>query len=476
MINKSYECCIIGAGPAGLGAAVELINNGITNIVIVDRNSIVGGLARTESFGGLKFDLGPHRFFTKNHEINKLWHETLGEDFITVERLTRILYNKKLFDYPISALDSLSKLGLIESCVALFSYFKAKAGKKKDIITFEDWISNKFGTKLYETFFKTYTEKVWGIPCNQIGKEFAEQRIKGLDIIQVLKNSITGTSKVKTLVNQFDYPILGAGQMYEAWAEKVNSNGGTILLGCRVVSINETNYLIDNVEVSDTQGNIFTISAKQFFNSIPITHFFDMVHPRVSEEIEESVFSLYYRDHITVNLSIDKIGLFPDQWIYIHNPDVEMARVANYNNFSKAMVSGENKTAISVEYFVFQGDEIWKMDEARLIDLAIEELSMVGLIDKHAVEQGWVVKETESYPSYYLGYKEAYNKLKEKLNLFQNIFPIGRSGMYKYNNQDHSTYSGMLAVRSYLNLNGSPFNLWNINIDAEYHEDAERTK
>lgn len=466
----------MGAGPAGLGAAVELINNGVTNLVIVDRNSIVGGLARTESFGGLRFDVGPHRFFTKNHEINKLWHETLGEDFITVERLTRILYSKKLFNYPISALDSVSKLGLIESCVALLSYFKARIGEKKDIITFEDWISNKFGTKLYETFFKTYTEKVWGIPCNQIGKEFADQRIKGLDIIQVLKNAITGTSKVKTLVDQFDYPILGAGQMYEAWAEKVISNGGTILLDCQVVAINETNYLIDNVEVLDAQGNILTISAKQFFNSTPITHFFDMLRPRVSEEIKKSISSLYYRDHITVNLSIDKIGLFPDHWIYIHDPDVKMARVANYNNFSKAMICGENKTAISAEYFVFQDDEIWKMDEVRLIDLAIEELSLTGLVDKHAVEQGWVVKETECYPTYYLGYKDAYNKLKEKFNQFQNIFPIGRGGMYKYNNQDHSTYSGMLAARNYLNLNGSPFNLWNINIDAEYHEDAERIK
>lgn len=472
MINKSYECCILGAGPAGLGAAVELIDNGVTDLFIIDRNSFVGGLARTESFGGLRFDLGPHRFFTKNHEINKLWHETLGDDFIPVERITRILYNKKLFNYPISAFDVLSKLGLIESSVAVFSYFKAMTGKKKDIITFEDWISNKFGTKLYETFFKTYTEKIWGIPCNQIGKEFAEQRIKGLDIIQVLKNAITGTSRVKTLVDQFDYPILGAGQMYEAWAEKVISNGGTILLNSQVVSINEANGIIDNVEVVDAEGNVLTISAKQFFTSIPITHFFDMLRPRVSEEINKPASSLYYREHITVNLSVNKSGLFPDQWIYIHDPDVKMARIANYNNFSKAMVSDNNKTAISVEYFVFQDDEIWKMDKAKLVDLAIEESSLVGLVDKHAVEQGWVVKETESYPTYYLGYKESYYKLIEKLNQFQNIFPIGRGGMYKYNNQDHSTYSGMLAARNYLNLHGSPFNLWNINIDAEYHEDA----
>ncbi len=457
-----------------MGAAVELVKNGIKDIIIVDKNSRVGGLARTEKFGCSRFDIGPHRFFTKNKEINQLWHDTLGDDFIPVNRLTRILYKKKLFNYPVSAFDALSKLGVLDSTEAILSYLNARIKPKNQINTFEDWISNKFGKKLFDTFFRTYTEKVWGIPCDQIGKEFAEQRIKGLDIIQVLKNTIIGKNNVKTLVDQFDYPILGAGQMYEAWADLATSKGATVLLDTKVVSINVKDRNISGIKVEDNTGNEIEIVAKQYFTSLPITHFFDLIEPAVNKKILMANSKLYYREHITVNLIIDKSGLFLDQWIYIHEPDVKMARVANYNNFSKSMVSKKNKTAISVEYFAFQNDQIWKLDNQSIIDLAIDEMHSVGLIDKLSVEQGFVIRETESYPTYYLGYKDSYNILKDEVNKFENLYPIGRGGMYKYNNQDHSTYSGILAARNYLNDEGSPFDLWQINIDAEYQENEER--
>ena len=457
-----------------MGAAVELVKNGIKDIIIIDKNSRVGGLARTEKFGCSRFDIGPHRFFTKNKEINQLWHDTLGDDFIPVNRLTRILYKKKLFNYPVSAFDALSKLGVLDSTEAILSYLNARIKPKNQINTFEDWISNKFGKKLFDTFFRTYTEKVWGIPCDQIGKEFAEQRIKGLDIIQVLKNTIIGKNNVKTLVDQFDYPLLGAGQMYEAWADLVTSKGATILLDTKVVSINVNDHNISGIKVEDNTGNEIEIVAKQYFTSLPITHFFDLIEPAVNKKILMANSKLYYREHITVNLIIDKSGLFLDQWIYIHEPDVKMARVANYNNFSKSMVSKKNKTAISVEYFAFQNDQIWKLDNQSIIDLAIDEMHSVGLIDKLSVEQGFVIRETESYPTYYLGYKDSYNILKDEVNKFENLYPIGRGGMYKYNNQDHSTYSGILAARNYLNAEGSPFDLWQINIDAEYQENEER--
>ena len=450
------------------------MKNGIKDIIIVDKNSRVGGLARTEKFGCSRFDIGPHRFFTKNKEINQLWHDTLGDDFIPVNRLTRILYKKKLFNYPVSAFDALSKLGVLDSTEAILSYLNARIKPKNQINTFEDWISNKFGKKLFDTFFRTYTEKVWGIPCDQIGKEFAEQRIKGLDIIQVLKNTIIGKNNVKTLVDQFDYPILGAGQMYEAWADLATSKGATVLLDTKVVSINVKDRNISGIKVEDNTGNEIEIVAKQYFTSLPITHFFDLIEPAVNKKILMANSKLYYREHITVNLIIDKSGLFLDQWIYIHEPDVKMARVANYNNFSKSMVSKKNKTAISVEYFAFQNDQIWKLDNQSIIDLAIDEMHSVGLIDKLSVEQGFVIRETESYPTYYLGYKDSYNILKDEVNKFENLYPIGRGGMYKYNNQDHSTYSGILAARNYLNDEGSPFDLWQINIDAEYQENEER--
>ena len=450
------------------------MKNGIKDIIIIDKNSKVGGLARTEKFGCSRFDIGPHRFFTKNKEINQLWHDTLGDDFIPVNRLTRILYKKKLFNYPVSAFDALSKLGVLDSTEAILSYLNARIKPKNQINTFEDWISNKFGKKLFDTFFRTYTEKVWGIPCDQIGKEFAEQRIKGLDIIQVLKNTIIGKNNVKTLVDQFDYPLLGAGQMYEAWADLATSKGATILLDTKVVSINVNDHNISGIKVEDNTGNEIEIVAKQYFTSLPITHFFDLIEPAVNKKILMANSKLYYREHITVNLIIDKSGLFLDQWIYIHEPDVKMARVANYNNFSKSMVSKKNKTAISVEYFAFQNDQIWKLDNQSIIDLAIDEMHSVGLIDKLSVEQGFVIRETESYPTYYLGYKDSYNILKDEVNKFENLYPIGRGGMYKYNNQDHSTYSGILAARNYLNAEGSPFDLWQINIDAEYQENEER--
>jgi protoporphyrinogen oxidase len=475
IMNKSFECCILGAGPAGLGAAVELIDNGVTDLVMIDRNSIVGGLARTETFENSKFDIGPHRFFTKNPEINKLWHQTLGPDFIPVDRKTRILYNNNMFNYPISAFDTLIKLGIIESSMAFFSYLKSSMMKSNDIITFEDWITDKFGRRLYEIFFKTYTEKVWGIPCNQIGKQFAEQRIKGLDITEVLKNAVTRKSNVKTLIDQFDYPILGAGQMYEALAEKVISNGGQILLDCQVIAFNESNGVINNVEINDRNGQKLVLNAKQYFNSIPLTNFFKMIYPSVSKEILEASSSLYYRDHITVNLSIDKKEVFSDQWIYVHDPEVEIARITNYKNFSDKMVSNNKKTTLSVEYFAFQDENIWQMNNDDIVKKAIEELSVLGLVEKTTVEQGWVIRETESYPTYYLNYEKSYNKLKDKLKEYKNIYSIGRGGMYKYNNQDHSTYSGILAARNYLKLPGTPYNLWDINIDAEYHEGAERT-
>ncbi|MCM8794448.1 MAG: FAD-dependent oxidoreductase [Candidatus Omnitrophica bacterium] len=478
MKTESHECCILGAGPAGFGTALELTRHGVRDIVIVDRNRVVGGLARTEIFGGSRFDVGPHRFFTKNTEINQLWHDTLGSDFRPVNRLTRIYYKGRYFLYPLKALNALSKLGPAESIQALLSFAAAQLTPQKTAVTFEDWVTQKFGRKLYETFFKTYTEKVWGIPCRQIGAEWAAQRIKDLDVIQVLKhslfaNAVTGR-KIKTLVDQFDYPVRGAGQMYEAMQEKCAAAGVKFLLGCRIQSFLQEGDRIACVEVHPTEGEPIRISAKQFFNSIPITHFFKMLQPAPSEEVRKAAEALYYREHITVDLLVDGDDLFPDQWIYVHSPDVGVARLANYNNFSKAMVGRKGKSALSVEYFTFQHEDLWKMPDEELKALAVEEIHRMGLVAKERVEQAWVVRETESYPTYYLGFQEPYNRLKNALDQFSNLHPIGRGGLYKYNNQDHSTYSGILAARNYLQLPGSPYNLWNINIDAEYLEAGKR--
>jgi protoporphyrinogen oxidase len=474
--EKTYTCCILGGGPAGVGTALELTEKGIKDVVIIDKNKIIGGLSRTETFDGVRFDIGPHRFFSKNDEVNKTWKDTLGPSFRPVDRLTRINYNKKYFNYPIKAVDALSKMGPVQSLNAMFSYGMSLLFNHKEPKTFEDWVSQKFGRKLYETFFKTYTEKVWGIPCSEIGAEWASQRIKGLDVLEVVKKALftRPSKKIKTLVEQFDYPVMGAGQMYEGICERAVKKGATVILESTVVAINRNGDSIVSVDFKDPSGNITRIKAKSFFSSIPLTHFFQMLKPQDSAPVNDAASALYYRDHITVNLLVDAVDLFPDQWIYVHEPEVEMARLANYNNFSKEMVGKKNKTALSVEYFVFQNENLWKMKDDDIKAKAIDEIKYVGLIDVDTVEKGWIIRETEAYPTYYMGFREPYNLVRSRLNEYKNLYSIGRGGMYKYNNQDHSLFSGMLAARNYLRLPGSPYDLWEINEDAEYHESAVR--
>lgn len=472
----SKKIIIIGAGPAGLGAAYELVKNGITDLLLIDRNSIVGGLSRTEVRDGARFDIGPHRFFTKNKEVNDLWHELLGRDFVPVDRLTRIYYKNKYFNYPIRLFDVLTKLGILESFHAFLSYLLARFSRKQPPVTFEDWVVQNFGAKLYETFFKTYTEKIWGISCKQIGAEWAAQRIRGLDIIQVLRKAILGGKRnvVKTLVEQFDYPVHGAGQMYERMADVITSKGGELLLNATVKSFRRDHNKIELVEVATAEGARQLFSAEFFFTSTPLPHFFRMLTPSPTEEILAAADSLYFREHITVNLLLRGRDFFPDQWIYVHSPNVEMARLANYNNFSKAMVDDPGKSAVSVEYFAFQHEELWRKSDEELIQLAVAELSASRLVPEHSLEKGWVIRETECYPTYYLGYTAPYELLRAEMDEFENLIPIGRAGLYKYNNQDHSLYSGILAARNYMCYPERPYNIWNINIDAEYHEGSDR--
>jgi len=477
MNTKSYECCIIGAGPAGLGVAYELVKQGKTNILIIDKNKQIGGLSRTEVHDNIRFDIGPHRFFSNNKEVNNVWHDTLGNDFIPVNRLTRIYYKNKYFNYPVKAFDTLSKLGISESTHAIFSYLLTLFANEREPKTFEDWISQKFGKKLYSTFFKTYTEKIWGIPCNEIEAEWAAQRIKGLDIVQVLKSAISfkKNTKIKTLVEQFDYPINGAGQMYEVMADELVSKGVTILLDQKINKVNIKNDAVSSIEVLDSSYKNLQITANQFFSSIPFTDFFNLIKPKESETIINDVDKLYFRDHITVNLLVDHVDLFPDQWIYIHDPKVNVARIANYNNFSSKMVSSHtNKTAVSFEYFVFKNDDVWNKSDDQIAELAKVELDYLKLFPSTNIEKIWITRETECYPTYFIGYKESFQRLQKRFNQLGNIYAIGRGGMYKYNNQDHSLLSGILAARKYCSSTPEDINLWEVNTEKEYHESGER--
>lgn len=468
--------CILGAGPAGVGAAWEFAcaDRG-SEVMVVDRNAAAGGLARTEAFEGSRFDVGPHRFFTKNREVDALWHQALGDDFRPVSRLTRIYYRDKFFLYPVSAFDALPKLGPVAAGQALMSYAWATLTQNADQAqTFEQWVAAKFGTRLYESFFKTYTEKVWGIPCSEIGADWAAQRIKGLDLLEVAKNAFGMAlgSSPKSLVEEFDYPSLGAGQMYERMAATAAKGGVNFRFGQEVISVERDG---DRLVAVNTQGpdGLLRIEAEQFLSTLPLTRFLAMLTPALPDPVLEACEALYYRDHITVNLVAQGAELFPDQWIYVHSPDVKMARLANYRNFSVDMAANAQVSPISVEYFVFRDDPLWSMADGDLLGLATDELARMGLIPASAIGPGWVVRETDSYPTYYLGFAEPYDVARQAMAGLENLQPAGRGGLYKYNNMDHSLYSGLLAARNL--LAGRPrYDVWQINIDAEYHEAAAR--
>lgn len=471
---KDKEVVIIGAGPAGLGAALELQKNDIKDILIIDMNAVPGGLSRTVNYKGNKFDIGPHRFFTKNEEVDALWHEILGNDFKVVNRLSRIFYKNKFYNYPLKPLNALKNLGLNESTQAIIDYLISQI-KKNDgnLQSFEEWTIKQFGNKLYQTFFKTYSEKVWGIDCKDISANWATQRIKGLNLYKAIIDSLNpfkNNKKIKTLIEEFEYPVYGAGMMYEKMANKIGYQGGELLYDSVVKKINIKNNKIESILLNTNNKDVL-ISAKMFFSSIPLTQTIQMIMPKPEKNIVNAAKTLFFRDHITVNLLVEKDKLFPDQWIYVHSPEVKMARLGNYNNFSTMMTKDKNNAAISIEYFVFINDDIWNMPDKSIIELAKEELHYMKLADKSRVIDSFVIREANSYPVYFVGYEKYFNILKEYVNSISNLQCIGRGGMYKYNNQDHSLYTGMLAARNYC---GANYNIWNVNTDAEYHEESTR--
>ncbi len=465
--------CIIGAGPSGLGCAYELQKrNNKNNVILLEKNNGVGGLARTMPWKNHYFDIGPHRFYTKNHEVLQLWKSILKKDMTTVRRLTRILYKNKLFLYPVRLKDVVSKLGIQESAACLLSYLNAKIFLKSvDPKTFEEWITKHFGKKLYSIFFKTYTEKVWGIPCSKIGAEWASQRIKNLNFYEVVKTAIFGerVRKAKSLMDTFYYPKKGAGYFYEKLAGLINRNTNAILLNSNVTIINCTDKHVSSIEY-EKNGKKYVQPVVSLFSSMPITHFIAALRPRPPRSVLDAAKKLFYRDHITVNLLVNKTHLFPDNWIYVHSPEVKMARITNYNNFVEHLGSRiKDQTGISVEYFVFKNDSLWRMTDRELIQLAKKELEITGLIQQKNVRDGFVVRESESYPIYYLGHKKYFDTLKKYVSRFENLQLIGRGGMYKYNNMDHAIFSGMLAARNYVN-GEKIYDVWKINEDAEYLE------
>ncbi len=460
---------IVGAGPAGLAAAYTL-TQAHKEPVILESRTTPGGLARTEVYHGFRADIGGHRFFTKNDRVFQLWSELLGDDFLERPRLSRIYYHQRFFPYPLNVKTTLKQLGLAEIVQILFSYARAKINPVKPVETFENWVVNRFGRRLYEHFFKTYTEKVWGIPCNTISSEWACQRIKDLSVREALRNALyrRNDNTVTSLIESFHYPRLGCGMMWQAFADRIETRGGHLFYQHRVSRIHHRDNRVVALTVNTPSGPE-TRDVSSVISSMPLSELVQSLDPQPPPDVLQVSFALNYRDFIAVILIVDHPDLFPDNWIYVHDPGVKLGRIQNYKNWSPEMVPNRHQTVLGLEYFVFQSDPEWTRSDAELIEMGTRELAQIGLADPLAVVDGWVVRVPKTYPVYNAGYPEAVATIRSYLGSFDNLQTIGRNGLHRYNNMDHSMLTGMAAAEN--RLNGAEHDIWSINADEHYHEE-----
>ncbi|MDX1775230.1 MAG: NAD(P)/FAD-dependent oxidoreductase [Desulfobulbales bacterium] len=457
---------IIGAGPAGLAAGYEFINRGISP-VILERGGIVGGISRTESYKDFHFDIGGHRFFTKNEEINQIWRDMLGSDFLEVNRLSRLYYKGKFFNYPLRATNALINLGPVESLLVLISYCKARVSPRPEENNFEEWVVNRFGERLYRTFFKTYTEKVWGIPCSEIRADWAAQRIKGMSLLVAVANALFGGQQTKSLIERFSYPKYGPGMMWQRFMERIVAGGGEVRLNCEVASILHDNNRITSLKYRNGSAPGI-LHAEHHISSLPISRLVHLLNPQPPAEVLESADRLSHRAFLIVVLIIDRQTLFPDQWLYVHSSRVKVGRIQNFKNWSRFMVPDQSKTSIGMEYFCNENDPTWQMTDAELVDMAKAEMAQMGFGPAAQVIDSYVVRQPDAYPVYDSTYKKNLLTIRSYLDGFSNLQTIGRSGMHRYNNMDHSMQTGILAAK---NCCGEQNDLWAVNEEKSYLEE-----
>ncbi len=471
------DIVIIGAGPAGLTAAYELAKAGRTS-TILEATDVVGGISQTAEREGWKFDIGGHRFFTKVKPVDDLWHEILSDDeFLTRPRMSRIYYQGKYYDYPIKPMNALKNLGFIEAVRCVLSYGWAKIRPPKDQSTLEGYVVADYGRRLYEHFFKTYNEKVWGIPPSELSSDFGAQRIKGMSLFHAVWEPIRAQlfgsradkgKQVTSLIEEFQYPKFGPGMMWQRCRELVEADGSRVAFHQKVTSIRRNDEGATTVVAEDADGITTEYPADEVISSMPFATMARIFDPPAPPRVIEAAEGLRFRDFLTVALVVPEKDGFPDNWIYIHSPEVKVGRIQNFGQWSPYMVK-DGRACLGLEYFVFEGDGMWTSSDEDLIELAKTELGILGLTDPATVEAGYVVRMPKAYPVYDEGYKAKVAVLRDWiLSEVSNVHPVGRNGMHKYNNQDHSMLTAMLTAQNI--TQGTDLDVWSVNVEADYHE------
>jgi len=466
---------VIGAGPAGLTAAYQLAKAGVPATVF-EASDAVGGISQTVERDGWRFDIGGHRFFTKVSAVEALWHEILDdEEFLLRPRMSRILYNGKLFDYPLKPVNALRNLGIAEAVRCMLSYGWARLHPPKDQSTFEGWVAARFGYRLYRMFFKTYTEKLWGVPATAIQADWAAQRIKNLSLRSAVTNALLpkrNQKDITTLIEEFQYPKYGPGMMWERATELVEKKGGRIAFRTPVVAVHREAGRVVGVTV-EQDGEQVRHACTDVVSSMPLSQLIRVMDPPAPDTVRAAADDLHYRDFLTVALVVPESEGFPDNWIYVHTPGVHVGRVQNFGSWSPYLVK-DGRTCLGLEYFVNEGDRLWSSSDDDLIALATREIAATGLAPAEAVQAGYVVRMPKAYPVYDEHYKANVEVIREWLAAeVPGVHPVGRNGMHKYNNQDHSMLTAMLTAENI--AVGTTHDVWTVNVEQDYHEGARPT-